>query len=79
MPGWLRAKGLRLTLSSHFFPRRRTWDDIYDVFGNGDEYDWALEGEDEMFGAAGDGEAPKISDVRASLATSVLCSTALLT
>lgn len=41
----------------------RTWDDIYDVFGNGDEYDWALEGEDEMFGAAGDGEAPKISDV----------------
>ena len=53
--------------SSVSSPLRRTWDDIYEVFGNGDEYDWALEGEDEMFGAAGDGEAPKISDVRCSL------------
>lgn len=39
------------------------WDDIYDVFGNGDDYDWALEGEEEMMGGAVEGEQPRMEDV----------------
>ena len=39
------------------------WDDIYDVFGNGDDYDWALEGEEEMMGGQVEGEQPKMEDV----------------
>ncbi|CED84385.1 Transcription elongation factor SPT6 [Phaffia rhodozyma] len=40
---------------------KAAWDDIYDIFGNGDEYDWALEGEDEML--AGNVTDLKIEDV----------------
>lgn len=43
------------------------WDDIYDVFGNGDEYDWVLEDEEQQMGGLKEGEKPNMHDVRFTL------------
>jgi hypothetical protein len=43
------------------------WDDIYDVFGNGDEYDWVLEDEEQQMGGLKEGEKPNMHDVSPAL------------
>lgn len=57
------ATELTSTVWTHALSGASAWDDIYDVFGNGDDYDWALEGEEEMMGGAAEGEQPKMEDV----------------
>jgi hypothetical protein len=59
-PLWFRQK---LKLRSGLHAVDSAWDDVYDVFGSGDEHDWVLEDEAQQMGGFKEGEKLDMHDV----------------